>query len=120
MTNNKYIKGMTGQDEAEAYLINKGCQVLYRNYRLRSGEIDLIVQDGTYIVFVEVKYRQSVELGFPREAVTRSKQHKIIKTALHFIAETNRPNQDYRFDVVEVLGMPEKFEVTHIINAFTC
>jgi putative endonuclease len=111
-------RGMQGQHTAESYLYGKGWQVLARNYRVKTGEIDLIGRDGGYIVFVEVKYRRGLGFGRPCESVNPAKQRRIIKTALHYIAAHKLHNRDIRFDVVEVLGEPGQLQVNHITNAF--
>jgi len=114
----KFRTGMRGQKEAEDFLRKKGFQVLERNYRLRSGEIDLIAQGGEYIIFAEVKFRTSASFGAPAESVNAAKQQKIIRTALHYIAAKNLPDQDFRFDVIEVVENSGRVFVNHIENAF--
>jgi len=92
---------------------------LVRNYRVKSGEIDLIAQHGQYIIFVEVKLRSSAVFGLPRESVGYSKQQKIIKTAMHYIAKNKLHDQDFRFDVIEVIEISEGTQkINHIENAF--
>ena len=117
MTITKYQSGMIGQQEAESYLAAKGYRILERNYRVRTGEIDLIARFENYIVFIEVKYRRGVKFGFPREAVSIAKQRQIVRTAMHYITVQNLSDQDFRFDVVEVLDQ-NGLKVNHIENAF--
>jgi len=107
---------MYGQKLAEDYLIGMGCTVLRRNYRGAGGEIDLIVEDGPYVSFVEVKYRKSLEYGLPREAVNASKLRTIRRTAQHYIAFKKLGERDYRFDVVEVLDMDGRVSIEWIKN----
>ena len=114
-----YKAGLSGQDAAENLLIKKGYKVLARNYRIRTGEIDLIIKDGTYIVFVEVKYRTGTGYGLPREAVYRLKQRRILNTAQHYLARYGLIDSDIRFDVVEVLNQHGQLYASHIENAFT-
>ena len=117
---NLHDAGMYGQKEAEEYLLKKGCQILKRNYRIRTGEIDIIALDrgSGYIAFVEVKYRRGLGHGLPREAVTKAKQRHIIRTAMHYISANSLDSQDFRFDVVEVLDRDGQIYVNHIENAF--
>jgi len=115
---NKYEAGLRGQKEAEAYLLNNGCEILKRNYRVRTGEIDLIIRENNYIIFVEVKFRAGLNFGSPSEAVGSTKQQKIIRTAMHYIAVNNLENQDFRFDVIEVLEKNNRISINHIENAF--
>ena len=116
--NNKHATGQAGQDAAEKFLQNKGYEVLARNYRLRTGEVDLILRDGTYIVFVEVKFRKSLGYGLPREAVGHVKQQRIINTAMHYLTRHNLTESDIRFDVVEVLQQHGRLYASHIEDAF--
>lgn len=116
---NKRAFGMEGQQEAEKFLKGLGYKILTRNFQVRTGEIDLIVMDGVYIVFVEVKYRRGAGHGLPRESVGVAKQRRIIKTALHYIGMCELDNQDFRFDVVEVLAYGQRIIVNHIENAFS-
>ena len=115
----KIEKGMKGQLEAERHLTGKGIKILERNYRLRSGEIDLIASEGEYILFIEVKYRTGTSYGYPRESVNALKQQKIKKTALHYI-NFKKFSDDigFRFDVVEIIDQDGVLETTHIENAF--
>ncbi|MCL2578328.1 MAG: YraN family protein [Defluviitaleaceae bacterium] len=115
---NKYKTGLRGQKEAEDFLIKSGHIILERNYRLRTGEIDLIASHGGYIIFIEVKLRSGLHFGFPSESVGGAKQQKIIRTALHYIAAKNLNNQDFRFDVIEILEKNGRINVNHIENAF--
>lgn len=114
MALNNYEKGNIGENTAYDYLKKKGYQILERNYRYFTGEIDIIAQYENYIIFVEVKYRKTTINGYPREAVKKSKQNKIRKTALYYISEKNVQNNDFRFDVVEILDK----NIEHIENAF--
>ena len=115
---NKYQTGLEGQQAAERYLQSKGYIVQARNYRIKTGEIDLVVMDGEYIVFVEVKFRSSLDYGYPREAVGAIKQKRMLTTAMHYLTKHNLTNCDIRFDVVEVLKQHGKLYASHIENAF--
>ena len=115
---NKYQMGMYGQNGAELFLQQKGYHILERNYRIKSGEIDLIAQHKENIVFVEVKFRKNLNYGYPRESVGKAKQQAIISTALFYIAANNLDNHNFRFDVVEVIEQGGRLFANHIENAF--
>ena len=117
---NKHEAGIRGQLEAEAFLRSKGWDILERNYRVKTGEIDLIARSGGYVVFIEVKFRGGLSHGFPREAVGVAKQQRIIRTAMHYISARGLDDQDFRFDVVEVLEQGGRVFVNHIEDAFGC
>jgi len=115
---NKYEAGMLGQQAAESFLVGMNCEILARNYRTRTGEIDIIVRDGDYIVFVEVKYRSGLGYGAPSESVGTAKQKKITRTAMHYIAVNKLDNHDFRFDVIEAVQNNGQVHINHIENAF--
>lgn len=112
---NKRQTGTAYEERAAAYLEEQGMQILQKNYRCRQGEIDLIAKDGTYLVFVEVKYRRDLRSGHPSEAVDFRKQKRILYAARYFYYEKKIPeSMPCRFDVVSILG--DKME--YIRNAF--
>jgi len=115
----KQATGKTGQKAAETLLKNKGYKIITQNFHRRTGEIDLVAQDNDYLVFVEVKTRHNLNYGFPREAVTHTKQKRIIKTALAYMSCNGLINSNVRFDVVEVLIQNGQIYASHIENAFT-
>ena len=115
--------GDFGESSACTYLKHRGYKILERNYRNRGGEIDIIAEKGGYIAFVEVKTRNSEDFGAPSEAVNAAKQQKIANTAMVYIMQ-HRPDNDFRFDVIEVMYKKSVFggfktvKVNHIENAF--
>ena len=100
---NRRIAGNLGEDAACAALRRAGLNVLARNVRRPTGEIDIIAREGKTIAFVEVKARSSLRYGQPAEAVGRAKQAKIVRTAAVWLAENGLEDAPVRFDVVEVL-----------------
>ncbi len=108
--------GQQGEAFIEKYLIKEGYQVLKKNYRKKTGEIDLIVRSPeNEIVFIEVKTRRSSKYGKPEEAVDSRKIEKIRKTAEHWILENKYSNQHWRIDIIALeLGTEEK--ITHLKN----
>lgn len=107
---------------AEKYLCERGCQVLAKNFHSRIGEIDLILTEGKTIVFVEVKYRTKSTFGRPSEAVTYSKQKKVISTAQLYLQQHPKYALfDARFDVVSIQYDKSKnaTEIEWLRGAFT-
>lgn len=94
--------GVRGEDMAVDFLEKKGYTILCRNYRCRSGEIDIIARRKKILSFIEVKTRRTRAFGTPQEAVTPRKQHKIGRVALDFLQRHKLENQPARFDVVAV------------------
>ena len=101
--NNK-ILGNKGEEAAAQYLENHGYFIRERNYRAKTGEIDIIASKGDIVSFVEVKTRGSLRYGAPAEAVNYYKQRKIVRTAQSYIRYKGLQNYSYRFDVLEILA----------------
>lgn len=113
--------GAWGEAIAAEALRRKGFSLLMRNYRSRCGEIDLIMQNTEYLVFVEVKLRKNSDYGAAREFVDARKQEKLRQTALLWLEEHETALQP-RFDVIEIYA-PEGLRtrcpaVRHIEDAF--
>jgi len=109
--------GKIGENLAVHFLTKSGYSIIMQNYHSRFGEIDIIAAKGEFIIFFEVKYRKNDFYSTPSMAVTFRKQEKIKKTALHYISENDITNKDFRFDIIEVVGIGE-LELNHIENAF--
>ena len=109
-----------GESLAVAHLKARGCKILAQNYRAMRGEIDLIVRDGQFIVFVEVKTRRSLKFGIPQAAVTRQKQKQISKIALAYLQSKNLWDVPCRFDVIGIhlSSQAELLRLEHIESAF--
>ncbi len=119
MDQNKRSTGTKGEDIACEFLKNLGCDIVDRNYHYGHGEIDIIAKDKEEFVFVEVKYRKSLEYGSPETAVTKSKQKQIRKVAEAYIYENGIKDTSCRIDVVAILQFPgQKPEIIHYKNAF--
>ena len=110
--------GAQGEDAAAKHLIKQGCTILERNYRIRSGEVDIIAKEADTLVFVEVKTRRSGRFGTPAEAVNEKKRRRICAAALQYVSENAAGDMPARFDVVEVYAGNGGFRVRHITDAF--
>ena len=98
-------RGAKAEKAAQQHLQQQGLQHLENNYRCRTGEIDLIMQDGKTLVFVEVRYRKSTRFGSPAESVTATKQQRIISTANHYLqSRQGKKLPPCRFDMVAIAG----------------
>jgi len=111
-------KGTYYEELACQFLEKHGLVLLERNYRTRSGEIDLIMRQGATLVFVEVKYRSTSTYGNPLETVTRAKQKRIKRTALFYLAQTNCCYDAVRFDVLGIIQMGQSMKYLWVKGAF--
>jgi len=114
---NVYL-GRQGEDLAVSLLKKKGYRILFRNYKTKLGEIDIIALDKDTHCFIEVKARNSLRFGEPLEAVSNFKQRQISKAALMFLKNNNLLNKKARFDVVSVVYKENGPECDLIKNAF--
>ena len=109
--------GFAAEEYARNYLSAHGLTWVMSNYRCRLGEIDLIMRDKEYLVFIEVRSRASNAYGGAVQSVTHSKRQKLIRTAtLYLQTKKLYDTQPSRFDVVSLEGTPP--QITWIKNAF--
>ena len=94
--------GKKGEDFCASHYEKSGYKITGRNYHCRFGEIDVIAENEGTIVFVEVKTRSETQLLEAKDAVTLSKQRKIVLTALYYASSKN-VEKAMRFDVFEVI-----------------
>ncbi len=109
-------KGKVAEELACAFLIKQGFELITKNFYSRFGEIDLIMQDQTTLVFIEVRYRKNLAYGGAKESITPSKQIKIQKTALSYMQKKGR-EVNARFDVIAITGEDDN-NIEWIKNAF--
>ncbi len=115
--------GKAGEDFVAQYLKSKGYIIIKRNWRdSRYGELDIVAENREYIVFVEVKTRQSNSLVSGIEAVDVAKQHRTKNAAQTFMRRL-RTSLPPRIDVADVTVVSEKdglfqFKLNYIENAF--
>ena len=119
MSEGRQHLGKKGENLASDFLKARGYTILSRNYRRRSGEIDIIAMEGDYLVFIEVKTRRGTSHGHPLEAITARKQRQISKVAQCYLAENNLFDKEARFDVVSVvMSKSNQAQIEIITNAF--
>lgn len=114
-------EGIQGEAIVARYLREQGYRLAAHGYRSRYGEIDLIAEDESWLIFAEVKLRRSAGYGAAREFVDARKQERLRKTALMWL-EAHETLLQPRFDVIEIYA-PEGIAtrrpaVRHIEDAF--
>ncbi|MFV0364430.1 MAG: YraN family protein [Suipraeoptans sp.] len=112
---NNRATGQQYEQIALEYLFKNNYRILETNYVCRFGEVDIIARDGSYIVFVEVKYRRNRMSGFGFEAVDIRKQKKLSMCMHYFIMEKKIHNMNYRFDVISI----DAHDIRHYTDAFS-
>ena len=114
MLQNKRKIGADYENMAGEYFQLLVYEIIEYNFYSRTGEIDIVARNEGYLVFVEVKYRDSDRTGHPLEAVSATKQKKLSKCAAYYLKTHNLYNVPVRFDVVGILGD----EIQVVQNAF--
>jgi putative endonuclease len=108
--------GRRGEDLVAAWYEAEGYTVLDRNWRCRSGELDLVVRRGGTVVFCEVKTRTSTRFGAPVEAVTATKQRRLRSLAGQWLAARDLRGGALRFDVASVMVRPGEQPVIDVLE----
>lgn len=110
--------GKKGEEAVAAWLQQHGYTVLECNYRVRSGEVDVIACRDEVLAFVEVKTRTTHY--FPTHlVVNKAKQNKVIRAALHYMVKNRISDKVIRFDIATVTPENGRFKVDYLPNAFT-
>lgn len=116
--NNKGL-GIKGENITVKFLRRQRYKIIERNFRSKSGEIDIIAKDGNQLVFVEVKTRSSSNQEFLRASVNKSKEKRIAKTASYYLKKQKYNGLTGRLDVVFVISNNGRPRIEHIKNAFS-
>ncbi|HED35221.1 MAG TPA: YraN family protein [Gammaproteobacteria bacterium] len=114
---NRSSKGKAAEELACVHLKQNGLKLIEKNFYSRFGEIDLIMQHGDALVFIEVRYRKNQSFGGAKASITHSKQSKIRKTALYYMQKKGR-EFNARFDVLAITGEDKSLTYEWIQNAF--
>jgi len=113
----KIKKGKEGETLAADFLIEKGFEIIARNYRHKRSEIDLIVKKNNWLIFVEVKMRSSDAYGYPEDFVDYKKAKNIIDGAEEYTYQQNWQG-NVRYDIVSIREQHGEREIVHIEDAF--
>ncbi|RBP49851.1 YraN family protein [Arenicella xantha] len=111
-------KGNRAEDLATNYLVKKRLVVVTRNYYCRVGEIDIVMRDKDYLVFVEVRHRKRGDYGGALESIDYFKQTKLRRAAEHYLVTTKTSDCPCRFDILCVNGNLSNPSFEWISNAF--
>ena len=118
---NRRQKGAVAEEAAVQHLIQNGYQILDRNWRCRSGELDITAEKDGVLVFIEVRSRSSSgRFGTPSESVDQRKVLQVRSTAEHYLHLKKQHGRSIRFDVIAVMLNADlsAASVEHIPNAF--
>ncbi|MFW6126044.1 MAG: YraN family protein [Chloroflexota bacterium] len=99
---NRRDTGARGERMAVDFLKRKGYHIRETNYRCREGEIDIVAENGPFLVFVEVRTKTDASFGTPEESITAAKKQKLISLAQAYRDSHTGLPSDWRIDVVAI------------------
>ena len=110
-------RGEWAEQLALEYLQDRGLSLRERNVRSRGGEIDLVMQEGETVVFVEVRYRHDARFGGALPSVDSAKQQRLLRAAAAYLQRHWRSPPPCRIDVLAIEGAPREPAIEWIRNA---
>ena len=116
MTEDRNATGRAAEALAAQFLERRGLQLVERNYRCRTGEVDLVMRDGPTLVFVEVRLRADGRFGGAAASIDARKQSRVLAAARHYLA--GKPDAPCRCDVV-LLDRLDSHRIEWIRDAFS-
>ena len=111
-------RGAEGEEAAFRHLRGLGYVILSRNFKTRSGELDLVARDGRTLVFVEVKRRETAGHGSAAEFVSPAKMRRVVAAARIYAAKHGFSESSVRFDVVAIDVIDGRERLRHHKGAF--
>jgi len=117
--NSKQVLGASGEEIAVDYLISQGYVVFDRNWRSKTGEIDIVASEKSNsrdeLIFVEVKTRSSRDYGDPLEAISAAKYLRMYRLAIEWLSENSASREPWRLDVISiVISKTQEIELDHL------
>ena len=107
------LTGRLAESLAASYLQLRGYRILARNVRDGPREIDLIAQEGAWLIVVEVRFRGSIERGCPEETIHPGKRLNLLRAGRAWWLREGRGRGSLRFDLVALSLTPEGLRLRH-------
>lgn len=117
MNSNQSV-GKYGEDRAAEFLVRLGYEIIDRNWRCKSGEIDIIARDRNCLVFAEVKTRTRTGFGHPFEAITAKKIQTMRSLVSQWCHNRNLASNEVRLDALSVLIVRGRVTIEHLKQVF--
>ncbi|MFD2542694.1 YraN family protein [Lacinutrix gracilariae] len=109
--------GKIGEELAVEHLLQKGYEIMERNYRFQKAEVDIIAKQKETLAIVEVKTRSTIDFGNPQDFLKPKQIQRIVNAVDHFVND-NSLDVEVRFDIIAIVKTGNKFEIEHLENAF--
>lgn len=109
--------GKKGEDEAVAYLQDRGYTIIHRNWHSGKRELDIVAEKDRELIIAEVKTRRNERYGLPEDAVTNQKIRSIVASTDAYLKKF-QIDLPVRFDIITVVGTKPPYHIEHIKEAF--
>lgn len=109
--------GKKGEKLAVDFLLDKGYDIVERNYRFDKAEVDIIAQKGQTLAIVEVKTRSTSDFGDPQDFLKPKQIQRIVKAVDEYVL-VNNLDVEIRFDIIAIVKENKGFSIEHLENAF--
>jgi len=109
--------GKEGEDEASAYLVRQGYEILHRNWRSGKKELDIVAIKDEELTVVEVKTRRNTEFAQAYDAVNEQKIKRIVLATNTYLKKFQL-DMPVHFDIITLVGNTGSFTIEHIKEAF--
>ena len=109
--------GRQGEELAVAHLLEKGYEIVARNFRYQKAEVDIIARKEGILAVVEVKTRSTPDFGDPSQFLKR-KQIQLLISAIDYFVNDHELDVDVRFDIVAIVKNDSGTQVEHMEDAF--
>jgi putative endonuclease len=116
--NSNQSVGKYGEDRAAEFLLRLGYEILERNWRGKTGEIDIVARDRNCLVFAEVKTRTRTGFGHPFEAITAKKIQTMRSLVSQWCQSRNLTSNEVRLDALSVLIISGRVTIEHLKQVF--
>jgi putative endonuclease len=109
--------GKKGEQLAVNFLIEKGYDIMERNYRFDRAEVDIIAQKDDILAIIEVKARSTSDFGNPQDFVKPKQIQRLVKAVNEYVT-VNELDIEVRFDIIGIVKQGKQFKIEHLENAF--
>lgn len=117
MTNAHLTIGQQGETHAQAFLQARGFAILETNWRCPFGELDIVAEQDTLLVFVEVKTRRTTDPGDALVMVTPRKRERLLRAVYHYLEAKSLESRQWRVDVIAVTLVRGQMHIHHVEDA---
>ena len=111
------LLGKKGEQLAVDFLVDKGYEILERNYRFEKDEVDIIAKQYDTLAIIEVKTRSTIDFGNPQDFVKPGQIKRLVKAVDEYIT-LNKLDVEVRFDIISIVKEGNNYKITHLENAF--